>query len=145
MSRRCAGWRHNSRPALKTRPFRYLRDPLFVIGCIAYIANRWLIKPHLPSVFFHSYFNDFWLIPCALPPILWLHRALGVRTHDDAPRISEILPHLIFWSVLFEWLGPKFLPRVIGDPNDVFAYVLGAVLATLWWYRERWLDFSFAK
>ena len=88
--------------------FRYLRDPLFLAGCAAYALNRWLLKPHLPSGFLHSHFNDLLLIP-ALPPILWLHRQLGLRSRDHTPTSSEIALHLIFWSALFEWIGPKFV------------------------------------
>jgi hypothetical protein len=121
------------------RRFRYCRDPLFLVGCAAYAINRWLIKPHWHAGFFHSHFNDLWLIPCALPPILWLHRRLGLRSHDNAPQISEITLHLVFWSALFEWIGPKFVPHTIGDPLDVIAYAVGAILAGLWWHRERWL------
>jgi hypothetical protein len=121
------------------RRFLYLRDPLFLTGCAAYAINRLLIKPHVHTGFFHSHFNDCWLIPCALPPVLWLHRRLGVRLHDCAPRLSEIASHLVFWSVLFEWIGPKLVPHTVGDPADVIAYVAGAVIAGLWWNRERWL------
>lgn len=122
--------------------FLYLRDSLCLMGCSAYSINRWLIKPHVRGGFFHSYFNDLWLIPCALPPILWLHRWLGVRSHDKAPQFSEIAGHLVFWSVLFEWIGPKFVSHTTGDPLDVTAYAGGAILAGLWWNRGRWLALS---
>jgi hypothetical protein len=121
------------------RPFRYLRDPIFLCGCAAYALNRWLIKPHIHSGFFHSYFNDVWLIPCALPPILWLHRQWNLRTHDDAPHASEIILHLTFWSLLFEWIGPRFVAHTVGDPLDALAYAVGAMFAAVWWHRERWL------
>src|SRR5882672_10855482 len=120
------------------RRFRYLCDPLFLMGCAAYAINRWFIKPHLHVEFFHSHFNDLWLIPCALPPILWLHRRLGLRIHDAAPQLSEIALHLVFWSALFEWIGPKFVPHTTGDLADVIAYAIGAISAGLWWHRERW-------
>ncbi len=122
--------------------FRYLRDSLFLTGCAAYVINRWLVKPHLHAGFLHSQFNDFWLIPCALPPILWLHRRLGLRRNDLAPQISEITLHLVFWSALFEWIGPKFVRHTTGDPLDVIAYVAGAVVAGLWWQRNRWLKLN---
>jgi hypothetical protein len=122
------------------RRFLYLRDPLFLVGCAAYGINRCLVKPYVHTGFFHSHFNDLWLIPCALPPILWLHRRLGLRPHDNVPQISEILTHLVFWSVFFEWIGPKFVPRAIGDPLDVIAYAAGAAVAGLWWQRNRWLN-----
>jgi hypothetical protein len=120
------------------RRFLYLRDPLFLVGCAAYAVNRWLIKPHWHTGFFHSHFNDLWLIPCALPPVLWLHRRLGLRAHNAAPQASEIAAHLVFWSILFEWIGPRFVPHTTGDPADVIAYGIGAMLAGLWWQRERW-------
>jgi hypothetical protein len=115
------------------RRFLYWRDPLFLIGCTAYALNRWLLKPHLASRFLHGYFNDLWLIPCALPPLLWLHRRLGLRANDDFPRLSEIALHFAFWSFLFEYLGPKFMPHTVGDPLDVLAYAAGAIVAAIWW------------
>lgn len=119
--------------------FRYCGDPLFVIGCVAYIINRWIVKPHAGPGFFMFHFNDLWLIPCALPLMLWLHRRLGWRTHDDPPHVPEIAGHLVFWSVLLEWVGPRFVPHAQGDIKDVAAYAVGALVAGLWWWRERWL------
>jgi len=119
------------------RPFGYWRDSGFLFGCSAYGINRWLIKPHCRIPFFHSYFNDLWLIPCALPMILWAQRGLGLRQHDLAPTGSEILFHLSIWSVLFEWIGPHLMRHATGDPLDVLAYSAGAALASLWWHRER--------
>ena len=119
--------------------FRYCRDPLFVIGCAAYAINRWLVKPHVHMGFFHSHFNDCWLIPCALPPVLWLHQFLRLRHYAPAPQVSEILLHLLFWSVLFEWIGPRFMPHTTADPLDVIAYAAGATVNGLWWHRECWL------
>lgn len=118
------------------RRFRYLRDPLFLFGCAAYVLNRCLLKPHLPSGFLHSHFNDLLLIPCALPPILWLHLQFGLRSHDHPPTGLEITSHLIFWSALFEWLGPKFVAHTTADPLDVVAYLVGAVLAGVWWQHD---------
>jgi hypothetical protein len=113
--------------------FLYCRDPLFLIGCAGYALNRWMLKPHLSSRFLHGYFNDLWLIPCALPPILWLHRRLRLRADDSNPHLSEIALHFVFWSVLFEYIGPKFMPHTVGDPLDVLAYFAGAVVAAIWW------------
>jgi hypothetical protein len=54
--------------------------------------------------------------------------------------LSEIVAHLIFWSLLFEWIGPKFVRGTTGDPLDALAYCAGAVVAALWWQRERWFN-----
>ena len=121
-------------------PFRYLGDPLFLLGTTAYVLNRWLLKPHWHTGFFHSHFNDLWLMPCALPLVLWLHRSSGLRPHDQPPTGPEILTHLAGWTLLFEWLGPKLVRHATADPWDAVAYAAGAALAALWWQRHRWLN-----
>jgi hypothetical protein len=101
------------------------------------VLNRWGIKPHTHAALFHSWFNDVLLIPSALPPLLWLHRRLGWRAHDDPPTGCEILGHLIVWSLLFELFGPHWVARATGDWRDVIAYALGGALAWAWWHRGK--------
>lgn len=122
--------------------FHYWRDPLFLTAYMAYGINRCLIKPHSLPGFMMFHFNDLWLIPCALPPVLWLHRRLGLRAQDAPPQPLEIAGHLVFWSLLFEWIIPK-LTYSSGDPADVAAYTAGAVFAGFWWHRHRWLAATF--
>ena len=119
--------------------FRLLRDPFVLICCALYIVNRWLVKPHLHFDVFTCWFNDVLLIPCALPPLLLVHEWLGLRLRGVAPTGGEIFWHLVFWSVLFEWIGPRFLKNSTGDPLDVVAYSLGALGAYLWWRRPGFL------
>lgn len=108
----------------------------FLAGCAAYAANRWLIKPKVDNSFMQHHFNDLWMIPCALPPLLWLYRRLGLRSHDDPPTLAEIGVHFAFWSVFCEWLGPVFISHSTGDAWDVLAYTIGAIFAGLWWHRH---------
>ncbi len=115
--------------------FRYARDSLFLIGCFAYALNRWVLKPRVASEFLHSHFNDLWLIPCALPLVLWIQRRLSLRTNDAPPTWSEIWFHVVIWSILFEGIGP-YLAHVTGDPLDVLAYIVGGLAAGLWWNRR---------
>ncbi|HTA30608.1 MAG TPA: hypothetical protein VK731_08975, partial [Candidatus Cybelea sp.] len=61
------------------RRFGYVFDLLFLVCCALYASNRWLIKPHCHLAFFHNWFNDVLLIPCALPPLLLAHRWLRLR------------------------------------------------------------------
>lgn len=114
--------------------FAYLWDPLFLVGCALYAANRWLIKPHVHSGFFHNWFADCLLIPCALPVMLLIHRRLGLRAHDRPPTAAEIAGHFIGWSVLFEIIGPHIM-HTTGDPWDAVAYAAGGVLAYCWWHH----------
>ena len=119
------------------RRFLYLRDPCFLACCAAYALNRWLLKPHLHSVFLHSWFNDLLLIPCALPPLLLCQRWLKLRPHDEPPRLGEIFFHACVWSVLFEWIGPHLMRHTTGDPWDAVAYAVGGLLAGIWWQRDK--------
>jgi hypothetical protein len=119
-----------------TPPFRYHRDPLFLLGCAAYAANRWLIKPHVHTGFMHNHFNDCWLIPCALPLVLLIQRALSLRPNDDPPRLSEIVPHLVFWSILFKGIGPRIVPWAAPDLWDIPCYWAGGLVAWVWWNQE---------
>ena len=120
------------------KPFRYALDPVCLAGVLIYAANRWLVKPHLASVFLRNHFNDLLLLPCLLPPVLWLHRRLGWRRGDDPPAPAEIVFHWVVWSVFFEVLGPQLDRRVTGDWRDVVAYAVGGLLAGVWWNRHRW-------
>jgi hypothetical protein len=113
--------------------FSYLRDPLFIGGCLAYTLNRWVLKPHVASALLHNWFDDALLIPCALPPLLLAHRWLGLRKHDAPPTVFEVAAHVIGWSALFEWAGPHLMRGTTGDPWDAVAYAAGGVAALLWW------------
>lgn len=126
----------HSRAALK--PFSYLYDRLFLVCCSLYALNRWVLKPRIHNAFLHGYFNDVLLIPCALPPLLFMERLLHLRNHDEPPRAGEIALNVVLWSILFEVLGPHITPRTTGDPWDAFAYAVGGTLSWLWWHRSRW-------
>jgi hypothetical protein len=121
--------------------FCYCRDGLFVLCCLLYAVNRWVVSPHAHSAFLRGHFNDLLLIPCALPLLLLLQRRLGLRTHDRIPTAWEITLYLAVWSLLFEVIGPHVIRRATGDPWDVVAYVLGGIVAGLWWHRPA--PFSF--
>ena len=83
--------------------------------------------------------------PQILPPVLLAQRWLGLRTHDGAPTVGEILSHLVGWSVLFEIIGPHWMRHATGDPLDVVAYALGALVAGAWWQRARFLSTAFRR
>lgn len=117
--------------------FSYWRDGLFLAACSLYALNRWILKPRIHSAFLHDHFNDLLLIPCALPLLLLLQRWLNLRLHDQPPTPGEIALYLVVWSILFEVIGPHIMPRAVGDPWDVVAYVVGGIIAGLWWHRRR--------
>lgn len=113
--------------------FGYFRDPLCVLACALYAANRWYLKSHVGGPFLTGYFNDLLLIPAALPFALWVQRRLGARLHDRWPRWREIGLHLVVWSFTAEALMPQLTARATGDWRDVVAYAVGAAAAGCWW------------
>ena len=120
------------------KKFRYLGDGLFLFCSLLYALNRWIIKPHVHSRFMHDHFNDLWLMPCALPPLLLMQRWLRLRDHDDVPSPGEIALYFCVWSVLLEGIGPRIVPwHTTADPWDVVAYAFGGMVAALWWHRDR--------
>lgn len=120
------------------KQFRYFRDPLFMLTCLAYGINRWFIIPHMPSdgFFFRGHFNDLLLIPCALPPLLAIHRYMGWRK-DISPTIGEIILHFVIWSIFFEIVGPRIFHKGTADSLDVLAYAIGGIMAWIVWNASR--------
>jgi len=119
------------------KKFRYLGDGLFLLSCSLYALNRWCIKPHVHNAFMRFHFNDMLLMPAALPPLLLMQRWLRLRTTDEPPTGAEIALYTIFWSILFEGIGPHLMRRATGDPWDVAVYFVGGIGAGLWWTRRK--------
>jgi hypothetical protein len=117
--------------------FRYALDSLCLAACALYAVNRWLVKPHVSSPFLRGHFNDLLLIPCALPLVLWLQRRLGLRLHDEAPSLAEVALHLAVWTLIAEWIGPRWMHRGVADGWDAAAYTAGAVVALIAWRFTR--------
>ena len=126
------GVRGRCDPVADVGRFAFYRDPAFWLGCTAYAINRCLLSANLPIEFLRAHFNDIWLVPCALPLVLWVHDRMGWRA-SGPPRGTEVAAHLVGWSILFEWLGPAHVPWATGDPEDVLWYAIGAAAAWAWW------------
>jgi len=116
------------------RTFGYLRDPVFLSASLLYALNRWLFKPHFRALFLHNWFNDLLLIPCALPVLLWIYRRLKLRPSNAFPTLLEVCSILVFWSLLFEWIGPHLVNYTVGDWRDVIMYWTGGLLAWVCWF-----------
>ena len=126
--------------------FRYLRDRLFLTSVALYALNRWVVKPSVPAgeLFFSGHFNDLLVIPCALPPLLLLHRRLRLRHTDAPPTASEVAVHAAVWSVFFEVLAPLFVRAARADAWDVVAYCAGGLFSWLVWNRAALTSTIFA-
>ena len=118
------------------KPYRYLRDPLFVFCFVLYFLNRLVIKPFLPNTFSRSYLNDVICIPFWVPIMLFLIRKVGLRRDDSPPRSYEILIPLLIWSYFFESVAPytrQYRGLAFGDPADILCYGLGALVGAVFW------------
>lgn len=119
--------------------FRFWRDPVCVGAWVLYLLNRFVLVSHfgqqIPFLFEHG--DDLLFLPAALPPFLWARERLRLRGPQGAPTWREIIVITALCSIVFEWLGPKFLGHSVGDWNDVAAYWVGALWAgTIWNWRK---------
>lgn len=117
------------------RRFRYVADTLCLVAMSLYAINRWLVKPHVAAGFLHDHFNDLLLIPAGLPPVLWISAKLGWRPPAAWPTAGEVAGHLFVWSLICEWIGPRWLEMGTADWRDVAAYSIGALASWVWWRR----------
>ena len=120
------------------RRFRYWREPLCLAACLAYAANRWLLKPHFAmGPFMRGHFADCLIIPAALPLVLWLQRRLALRSHDGVPTGREILVHLAIWAFIAEGAGPFLTHHGTADWWDVLSFSVGAVACYVLWRHQK--------
>ncbi len=80
-------------------------------------------------MFLRSWFNDLLMAPCAIPVVFWIFRRLELRRVDDPPKLIELGWILAVWSVLFEWIGPMYVPGTTADWRDVVMYWAGGFFA----------------
>jgi hypothetical protein len=113
--------------------FRYALDPLCVAATACYAGNRWLLPADIKGLFLNGYFSDLLLLPAALPLLLWLQRRLGLRLHDSPPSGAEVGLHVIAWSITAEVIAPLLFARATADWWDTVAYLVGGVIAWLFW------------
>lgn len=117
-------------------------DPICLAAWGAYFLNRFLLAPHFGAdlLFLREHFNDSLLIPAALPLLYWARFRLGLRADNSPPSVRDVLLWCAGWSLVFEWLGPRFLHTSVGDWGDVAAYFIGGFVAALWWSWNRKRD-----
>jgi len=120
------------------RSFRYIFDPLFVASLVAYTINRFVLKPNFQLRLLHDHLNDLLCIPLWVPIGLFIERRMKLRSHDNPPGLAEIIIPVVIWGWIFEvYLPANELGRswCTPDPTDIAFYVLGAIIATLFWNR----------
>ncbi len=119
--------------------YRFWRDPVCLGSWALYLLNRFFLIQHFGQQFpfLREHGDDTLFLPAALPPFLWVRGRLGLRRPRGAPTWREIIVMTVLCSIIFEWLGPKFLGHSVGDWGDVAAYWAGALVAGAWWNRRK--------
>lgn len=80
---------------INTDRYRFIKDNFFLLSLIIYGINFLFIRYGVNNNYFMKcYFNDLFLIPVALPVVLYLMKILNLRG-DHYPTFSEILICLI--------------------------------------------------
>ncbi len=96
---------------------------MFVLALSIYLMQHFQII--LPQ-FINHYVNDFLYLPIALFLIQSLIRLNKVH-HNFEFSFSTILLLVVYNSLLFEWIFPKFHSRYTADFLDVLFYFLGGL------------------
>jgi hypothetical protein len=104
-----------------------LSNFMFLSASFLYLLNRYVIKCFSDYTFFQNYLNDFLFFPCAAPLLIALLHALGFRKKQNALSMRELALLFLWWSLLFEFIGPTYLNQGVADGWDVLSYMGGAV------------------
>ena len=116
---------------------KLLGDPFWHVSLACYALHRCWQGFHTGSGWFDHYWNDLWMLPCALPLVLFLYQILGLRLCGAVPSGSEIFWHGMLLSLMAEVAGPLLFEHAVGDPWDILAYAMGGgMLYCRWHIRE---------
>ncbi len=78
-------------------------------------------------LFLNSYLNDLLFVPILIPLMFTSFYYLGLR-NQSYPSKAELLVHICLWSLVSEYISPKYLHQGYSDPWDVACYFLGGAI-----------------
>ncbi|MCF7823687.1 MAG: hypothetical protein K9N35_05895 [Candidatus Marinimicrobia bacterium] len=103
---------------------------LAVLSAFTYVINRWIIMPQEWSpVFFRDYLGDILALPVYLPLSLYLSIKLEIVPGEFQLNPVHVLAAVILFSVIFEGIVPAIDATSTRDPLDIFAYLIGGLIA----------------
>ena len=82
----------------------------------------------LENAFLNNYLNDLLCLPLVLGAAIFFQRNIVLRQPAYALSKWQIGVIVIYFSVMFEWVFPQFMPRYTADFFDVICYGLGGGL-----------------
>lgn len=111
---------------------KVLYQPFFLLCLALFLISQLLEKNGIFIPYFHAYSDDV----CAMPVLLSFASALMSLVYfgKDALRFSyplsrfQIISTLIYTTILFEIILPKYNAIYTADKYDFLAYAAGAIL-----------------
>jgi hypothetical protein len=104
------------------------KNPFFYIPVLIFAANQILeryFKLFIPLA--HSYLDDLLAIPVILGITLQIYRKIHPRKDAFSFTKMQILVAVIYVSVVFEWILPRFSTIYTSDILDICCYFAGGV------------------
>lgn len=104
--------------------FKYFLTTLILgFGFLYHQINEKILRYHLP--FFDNYLDDFLCIPLVIYLIGIIEFYL-FNKRLKSYRIQTVICIFIFYSLLFEWIAPKYFYFGTADYFDMVMYLFGA-------------------
>jgi hypothetical protein len=102
------------------------KNPFFFIPVLIFVVNQVLERYFkLFLSFAHSYLDDLLAIPVILGITLQIYRKIHPRKDNFSFTKTQILVAVIYVSVVFEWILPRFSTTYISDILDACCYFAG--------------------
>lgn len=105
-----------------------LLNSWFILFCIIWSIFYFSKISGHPIKLLNGHLTDLLAVPVLANLGLWFQRILMVKRSTYILKFGHVLFIVIYVSVVFEWLLPKYHPeKFTGDWFDVLLYILGGV------------------
>jgi len=98
---------------------------MFLLLIFLYLAIRWARSISFGPEFLHFYGGDLLFIPILMTSVKIVRQLFNFSFAIDKMQVAIAV---VYSSVVFEWLLPNEGTNFVGDPLDIAAYTLGALL-----------------
>ncbi|EIM77694.1 hypothetical protein A3SI_05909 [Nitritalea halalkaliphila LW7] len=108
--------------------FHVWLSPYFWVPALLFWINQYIervLEIHLPYI--HAYGDDLLAMPVVFGLTLQVYRWIHPLREAFIFTPAQLIVGLLYFSLLFEVLLPRFLSTYTADPWDVLCYALGTV------------------
>ncbi len=107
---------------------KLLLHPLFVIAVLLFLLNQWLEHQGIYVPLLFSYLDDLLVMPIVLTLTLLFQRYVTFKDPGYTFSTWHVLVAIVYFSLIFEVVLPRYSSRYTADPLDVLAYAAGGAL-----------------